>query len=422
MLTGDHPATARAIAEEAGLLESGRDVLTSADIAHLANGELHEKLDRAAVIARATPLDKLRIIESFQQHGHTVAMTGGGVNGGSLFGRIRDYFGDVRAAAGPHGRVCQHCRYSTRADTSLFLVVLAQSAATSRSLTQKHNETFSANRDLVALGAANALAAVSGRFVGNGSPTKTAVVDSAGGRTQAAQLAAAAATLAVLLSATSLIARLPNAALAALVFLIGVRLVDIQSLRQIYGFRRATFAVVLATMAALLFLGVERGIFLAIVFSVLDHLRQEYHPKDVVLLRSDAQWKIARADAGAETEPGLLVYRFEAPLFFANADYFAVRVQALVKGAPHPVKVLGLDLVSMNDIDYTAALTLAETVKHLEQQGITVALVQTEDVRASLDRLGITRQVGTAHIFETVSDAVTTLTTPSLPAHTQASA
>ena len=80
MLTGDHPATARAIAQEAGLLEDGRDVLTSADIAHLANGELHEKLDRAAVIARATPLDKLRIIESFQQHGHTVAMTGDGVN------------------------------------------------------------------------------------------------------------------------------------------------------------------------------------------------------------------------------------------------------------------------------------------------------------------------------------------------------
>ena len=80
MLTGDHPATARAIAQEAGLLDDGRDVLTSADIAHLANGELHEKLDRAAVIARATPLDKLRIIESFQQHGHTVAMTGDGVN------------------------------------------------------------------------------------------------------------------------------------------------------------------------------------------------------------------------------------------------------------------------------------------------------------------------------------------------------
>ena len=80
MLTGDHPATARAIAREAGLLDDGREVLTSGDIAHLQNGELHERLDRAAVIARATPLDKLRIIESFQQHGHTVAMTGDGVN------------------------------------------------------------------------------------------------------------------------------------------------------------------------------------------------------------------------------------------------------------------------------------------------------------------------------------------------------
>ncbi len=292
---------------------------------------------------------------------------------------------------------------------SLFLVVLAQSAATSRSFAQKHNETFSENRDLVGLGAANALAAISSTFVVNGSPTKTAVVDTAGARTQIAQLATAAATLVVLLFATSLIARLPNAALAAFVFLIGVRLVDIKSLRQIYHFRRVTFAVVLATMAAVLFLGVERGIFLAIVFSVLDHLRQEYHPKDVVLLRSDAQWKVAKAEAGAETAPGLLVYRFEAPLFFANADYFAARVQALVQGAPHPVQVLVLDLVSMDDIDYTAALTLSETVRRLGQQGITVALAQTEDVRASLDRGGITRQVGTAHIFETVSDAVNAL-------------
>ncbi len=92
--------------------------------------------------------------------------------------------------------------------------------------------------------------------------------------------------------------RLPNAALASLVFLIGVRLVDIKSLRRIYEFRRGTFAVVLTTMAAVLFLSVERGIFLAIVFSVADHLRHEYHPKDVVLLRSAAQWKVTKADVG----------------------------------------------------------------------------------------------------------------------------
>jgi SulP family sulfate permease len=297
---------------------------------------------------------------------------------------------------------------------SLFLVVLAQSAATSRSFAQQYSETLNPNRDLVALGAANAVAGLSGTFVINGSPTKTAVVASAGGRTQVAQLTTAAVTLAVLLLATSLIARLPNAALAALVFLIGARLVDIRSLRQIYQFRKQTFAVALATMGAVLVLGVERGIFLAIAFSVLDHLQQEYHPKDVVLMHSPipmhsgmgTAWKAVKAEAGVETTPGLLVYRFEAPLFFANADYFAARLLALIAGAPHPVTRLVLDLVSMSDIDYTAALILSATLRRLQQQGIRITLAQAEDVRGVLDKFGITEQLGSSHFYDTVQEAV----------------
>ncbi len=290
---------------------------------------------------------------------------------------------------------------------SMFLVILAQSAATARSFAQKHGEALNGNRDLVALGAANALAGVSGTFVVNGSPTKTAVVDAAGGHTQAAQLTTAAVVLAVLLFATALIARLPNAALAALVFLIGVRLVDLRSLRQIYHFRRATFAVALATLAAVVFLGVERGIFLAIVLSVLDHLRQEYRPKDVVLTTTGGgHWRAERAAPGMETEPGLLVYRFEAPLFFANADYFAARVQALLSGAPHPVTWLVLDLASMGDIDYTAGLTLSETVARVGRLGVRVALSQPGDVLPELARFGVTAQVGDAYLFETVQAAL----------------
>ena len=289
---------------------------------------------------------------------------------------------------------------------SMFLVILAQSAATSRSFAQKYHEPLNANRDLLALGAANALAGLSGTFVVNGSPTKTAVVEAAGGRTQVSQLTTAAVTLAVLLFATSLIARLPTAALAALVFLIGVKLIDIRSLRQIYQFRKVTFAVALATMAAVLLLGVERGIFLAIAFSILDHLQQEYHPKDVVLRHTGSQWKVDKAEKGAESAPGLLIYRFEAPLFFANADYFSARLQALVAGAPHPVKRLVLDLVSMSDIDYTASISLAGTLSRLQQQGISIALAQAADVRGSLDRSGVTRQIGAEHIFEGVQDAV----------------
>ncbi len=296
---------------------------------------------------------------------------------------------------------------------SLFLVVLAQSAATSRSFAQRYDEPLFPNRDLVALGAGNALAGLSGTFVVNGSPTKTAVVASAGGRTQVAQLATAALTLAVLLFATSLIARLPNAALAALVFLIGARLVDVKSLRQIYHFRRATFAVAVLTMLAVLLLGVERGIFLAIALSVVDHLRQEYHPKDVVLTHAPETgpaWKAVKANAGVQTAPGLLVYRFEAPLFFANADYFSARLMALVDGAPSPVKRLVLDLVSMDDIDYTAVLMLLSLLHRLQQQGIHIALAQTEDVQSVLDKSGITEQLGAARIYPTVQEAVDALT------------
>lgn len=288
----------------------------------------------------------------------------------------------------------------------MFLVIVAQSAATARSFAQKYNEPLSENRDLVALGAANAAAGLSGTFVVNGSPTKTAVVDSAGGRTQVSQLATALVVLVVLLFATGLIARLPNAALAALVFLIGVRLVDVRSLRQIYQFRRATFAVALATLLGVVLLGVERGIFLAVGLSILDHLRQEYHPKDVVLRLADGHWQAHKAERGAETEPGLLVYRFQAPLFFANADYFSARLQHLIHGAPNPVQWLVLDLVSMDDIDYTAGLMLAATLERLQKQNITVALAQIGDVRVELDRFGIIERLGTARLHETVPDAV----------------
>ncbi|MDQ2799025.1 MAG: STAS domain-containing protein, partial [Armatimonadota bacterium] len=237
-------------------------------------------------------------------------------------------------------------------------------------------------------------------------PTKTAVVDTAGGRTQVSQLTTAAVTLAVLLFATALIAHLPNAALAALVFFIGVRLIDMRSLCQIYQFRKVTFAVAMAALLGVVFLGVEAGIFVAVGLSILDHLRQEYHPKDVVLTLADGHWQVNKAEAGIETEPGLLVYRFQAPLFFANADFFTAQLLRLLAGVPHPVQWLVLDLVSMSDIDYTAGLTLAALLKRLQKQGLTIAVAQAADVREQLDRLGITAQIGAAYLYETVPDAV----------------
>ncbi len=289
---------------------------------------------------------------------------------------------------------------------SMFLVIVAQSAATSRSFAQKHREDLNENRDLLALGAANILAGISHTFVVNGSPTKTAVVAAAGGRTQAAQVTTAAATLTVLLFATTLIERLPTAALAAIVFLIGVKLIDVRSLRQIAAFRRGTFIVAILTLLGVVFLGVERGIFVAIALSVIDHLRQEYHPKDVVLAPAGTLWKAHPAEAGTESEPGLVVYRFEAPLFFANADYFAARLHRLVEQAPHPVRWLILDLVSMDDIDYTGGLIFAASLQILRSQGVTVALAQTEDVGDALKSFGIIQLIGAAQVFDSVPAAM----------------
>lgn len=178
-------------------------------------------------------------------------------------------------------------------------------------------------------------------------------MDAAGSHSQVAQLTTAVVVLILLLVATPVIAWLPVAALASLVFLIGVKLIDVTSLRQIYQFRLVTFAVAVSALVAVVWLGVERGIFVAIALSVLDHLRQEYHPKDVVLTAPGGRWKPERAGRGVETAPGLVVYRFEAPLFFANADYFAARVRQVVTSAPHSVRWLVLDLVSTDDVDYT---------------------------------------------------------------------
>jgi MFS superfamily sulfate permease-like transporter len=289
---------------------------------------------------------------------------------------------------------------------SMFLVIVAQSAATARSFAQKYHETLNENRDLLALAAANALAGVSGTFVVNGSPTKTAIVDAAGARSQIAQVTTAGVVVVVLLAATALLAWLPVAALAALVFVIGVKLIDVEALRQIYRFRKVTFAVAVGTLAAVVFLGVERGMFVAITLSVIDHLRQEYQPKDVVLITGEGQVRHARADAGVESEPGLVVYRFEAPLFFANADYFAARVQNLVRRAPHPVRWFVFDLVSTDDIDFTGGLMLVANIQQLQQQGVVVALADGEDLREHLDRLGALHHLAPDHLFDSVPRAL----------------
>ena len=167
---------------------------------------------------------------------------------------------------------------------SCCMVILAQSAATSRAYAFRYGERFSEETDLVGLSLANLAAGLSGTFVVNGSPTKTAMVDTAGGRSQIAHLTTAATVLLVLLFLTKPLSYLPNAVLGAIVFLIGLKLVNLRGLAEIRRKSRHEYVVALAVAAIVLFIGVKEAIVAMIVLSLLDHVRQGYRPHTAIIL------------------------------------------------------------------------------------------------------------------------------------------
>ena len=269
------------------------------------------------------------------------------------------------------------------AAVSMFVVILAQSSATSRAYAAKYSEEINDDADLNGLAAANVAAAFSGTFPVNGSPTKAQIVDSAGGRSQLSSLAAAVVVLIVLVLLTGPLAYLPEAALAAVVFLIAVELIDVAGLRHILATRRHEFAVAVLTTVAVVALGVEQGIIVAIVASIVDHLRHSYSPLNSVLVKSpEGHWRATPVTPGARTEPGLAVYRFGTSLYYANAARFAADIIAVAGHDPAPIPAAGpvtdaeplrwlvIDWAAIGDVDYTASTVLAKVVERLHERHV----------------------------------------------------
>lgn len=290
----------------------------------------------------------------------------------------------------------------------MFIVILTQSAATSRAYADRYDERFSENVDLVGLGVANIGAALSGTFVVNGSPTKTQMVDSAGGRSQLAQLVTAAIVILVLLFLTAPLAYVPEAVLSAVVFLIGVELIDIRGMKRIYFERPWEFWVALSTMVIVVVWNVQQGILLAIFLSLVAHTRHGYRPKNTVLgMDSSGKLHASPVSSPEQIKPGLLIYRFSHSMYYANTAQMSAEVEFLVKNAALPLKWFCIDFSAIDDVDFSAAETLRELQAMLQERNIRLVFAAaSDDVKNELYRSGLIKQTDNDACYVSIGNVV----------------
>ena len=291
---------------------------------------------------------------------------------------------------------------------SCFVMIIAQSAATSRAFAVRHHESVDADADILGLSAANLTAALSGTFVVNGSPTQTATADRVGARSQIAQLVVAGVVILVLEAFAAPLQYLPRCVLASVVFTIAVGMIDVACLRDIRRESPGEYTLALVTAAAVVVLGVEQGILLAMALSLFRHVRHSYRPH-ASMLQADAsgRWTLEAATPGKVTEPGLIVYRFGADLFYANQNRFTDEVRALVQHAPTPVHWFIVDASAITDIDYSATRAVRDLLDDMASRKVVMIFARVAPgLRSDMDRHGITAAVGAARIFTTLHDAI----------------
>ena len=292
----------------------------------------------------------------------------------------------------------EHLRMVTELALTIAVVVLAQSAATARADADRYRERDDVDDDIVGLGMANLAAGLSGAFVVNGSPTRTAIVDTAGGRNQLAQLTAAGCALVVLLVAAPALTHIPTAVLASIVLVIALHLVDISAIGDVFRRRRIEGIVVIATAATVVIFGVGPGIVFAMVLSVIVHLRHSYRPSTRLLARDGDRWRMSRVQHAREAEPGLAIYFVPTNLYYANATGVADEVMGLVDAADPPLRWLCVFAIAIDDVDLTASDVIRRLHDDLAERGVTLVLSAVEPrVREEFERDGLIDLIGAEH-------------------------
>ena len=295
------------------------------------------------------------------------------------------------------------------AAAGITLVTLVDTAALSRSYAARFGETVNQSRELLALGIANAASGFFQGFPISSSGSRTPVADAAGARTQATGLVAAGALALVLAFATGLVQDIPTAALAAVVITAVLRLVDVGELRRLARVNRPDFALALACIAGVAVFGVLYGIAIAVGLSIAGFFWKAWHPHEATLGRVDRMkgyHDLARHPEARQV-PGLVLLRFDAPLFFANAGIFREQALLAVSRADPKARWLVVAAEPITDVDSTAAETLVELDQELERVGVELAFAEMKGpVKDKLHLYGLLDRIGRQRFYPTIGVAV----------------
>src|SRR4051794_19807501 len=291
---------------------------------------------------------------------------------------------------------------------AIALVALADTISTASSFAERTGQEVRGNQEMIGIGAANLAAGLFQGFPVSTSGSRTAVAERAGSRTQLTGVTGAALIIVMIVFLPGLFRNLPQAALAAVVITAALSLADVPATVRLWRQRKVECGLSLVAFAGVALLGVLPGIVIAVGLSILNVFRRAWRPYQTVLGRADgvAGYHDVRSYPESRQLPGLVIYRFDAPLFFANARTFRDEVTAIARAEPAPRWIV-VAAEPITDVDTTAADVLFDLDRALDERGQTLVFAELKDpVRRKVERYGLAREIQPQHFFPTVEAAV----------------
>jgi sulfate permease, SulP family len=292
----------------------------------------------------------------------------------------------------------------------ISIVVMVQTAATTRAFAPAAGSPPDVNRDFVGVGAGSLFAGLLGAFPVNASPPRTAVVSQSGRLSQISGLAAALIVGLLVALGPGLLAAMPTAAFAGILLFIAQRITRLPLMVQLYRQSKGELALVIATFVAITFLPIQIGVAAGVCLSVLQGVWTVTRTRVIEFARipgTSVWWPPGGRQKGEKVE-GVLVLAFQAPLSFLNAYGFRSDILAAIRSAPKPLRLIVLEASNIVEIDFTASQLLADVIAQCRTMGIGFVLARLESVRGqeALDRFGISQLLGEGQVFRSVEDAV----------------